>query len=365
MPKNKQRLKYNNKLSARETRQSFALLSVGISLLHLFFFIFFLFNSYTVMAVYNFITVFIYILCCVLVFRYQFTVAVTLTLFEILIQTILSSYFLGNSWGFYLYNFIAIIPAIFQSNQEDLLTPKKFGKLYFLIIMDMISFYIAYYISLTHEPVYKISANQDRFLFLVNSVVSFLSLMVIGYMVIKSAFSIAKSTLIDNKRLNSMASTDHLTGLLNRRSMGDKLSALYQRFEKEGSPFSVLMLDVDFFKKINDTYGHATGDKVLINISNIIKEGLRYGDSGSRWGGEEFLIALSEVGKGEALSVAERIRIAIANTPTILEDETVIECKVTIGVATIRSGVGIEELISEADKKLYLGKKSGRNRVVV
>lgn len=100
MPKNKQRLKYNNKLSARETRQSFALLSVGISLLHLFFFIFFLFNSYTVMAVYNFITVFIYILCCVLVFRYQFTVAVTLTLFEILIQTILSSYFLGNSWAF-------------------------------------------------------------------------------------------------------------------------------------------------------------------------------------------------------------------------------------------------------------------------
>lgn len=120
-----------------------------------------------------------------------------------------------------------------------------------------------------------------------------------------------------------------------------------------------------FFKKINDNYGHSVGDKVLVNLSGVIKSKLRYGDYAGRWGGEEFLVVLSDAGKGEAVSVAERIRIAIMETPTVLQDGRAVNCQVTIGVATITSGMTVDEVISEADKKLYLGKKSGRNRVKV
>lgn len=365
MPKDNSKLRHNNKLSLRETKQSLSILSVVVSLLHLFFFVFFLYHSYMIMAVYNFVVVFIYIFCYILVIRFDFIVAITIALLEILIQTVLASYCLGNDWGFYLYNFIAIIPAIFQYKQEDLVKPKKFGKISFLIILDMISFYAAYYFHIDHTPVYMTKEGQAAFFYILNSGFSFLVLMIIGYMVMKSAFSIAKTTLMDNKRLNSMASTDPLTGLLNRRSMSAKLEEFYERFEKEGSQFSILMLDVDYFKKINDTYGHAIGDKVLVNMSVLIKAQLRYGDFASRWGGEEFLVVLADAGKGEALSVAERIRLNISETPTVLDNGISIAYHVTIGVATVSSGIDIEDIINEADKKLYHGKKTGRNRVVV
>lgn len=365
MEKNSSGLNSDPKITQTETKRFLGLLSVAVGLLHVFFFSFFLYHSYTVMAFYNLAISFVYLLCFFLVFKNRFLIAITIALIEILIQTFLASYFLGNAWGFYLYNFIAIITAIFQSNQEELIKHRKFGKLFFLIAIDMISFYLSYYLGMVHVPIYQTKANHSFVFYILNSGFSFVVLMLIGFMVIQSAFSVAKSTLMDNKRLNSIASTDPLTNIMNRRSMSDKLEEFYESFERAGTPFSILMLDVDYFKRINDTYGHAAGDKVLIDLSKLIKEQLRFGDFVSRWGGEEFLTVLSGAGKGEALSVAERIRLTIAETPTVLEDGTVISYQVTIGISTVASGLELEELISEADKKLYIGKKSGRNRVVV
>lgn len=358
-------LKLNTGLSSKEARLSLILLSFFIALVHLFYFGYFLIRHFHAIAIYNFFAVVVYILCHVFVKKCKFPVAIYLTLTEILIQTVLVAYFLGNESGFYLFNLIVIIPILFHNNENNLLGSQKLGKLFFAILLDMVSFYLAYFIHLNYVPVYCIKENEIQLFYLINSGIAFIALLIMGYLGMKSAFNIAKSTLIDNRRLNSIASTDSLTRLLNRRSMNERLSDFYIKFEQEGVPFSVLMLDVDFFKQINDNYGHSVGDKVLVNLSDVIKSKLRYGDYASRWGGEEFLVALSAAGKGEALSVAERIRVAIMETPTVLQDGRTVNCRVTIGVATIASGMTVEKVIGEADEKLYLGKKSGRNRVVV
>lgn len=357
--------KLNSGLSSKEARLSLILLSFFIAIVHLFYFGYFLIRNFHAMAIYNFFAVLVYVLCHVFIKKCKFPVAIYLTLTEILIQTILVSYFLGNESGFYLFNLIALIPVLFHNNENNLLVPQKLGKLFFAILLDIVSFYLAYFIYLNCTPVYHMKESEIQFFYLINSGIAFIALLTMGYLGMKSAFNIAKSTLIDNERLNSIANTDPLTQLLNRRSMNERLLSFYRKFEKEGVPFSVLMLDVDFFKKINDNYGHSVGDQVLVNLSNVIKSQLRYGDYAGRWGGEEFLVVLSSAGKGEAVSVAERIRVAIMETSTVLQDGREVNCQVTIGVATITSGMTVDEVISEADKKLYLGKQSGRNRVMV
>lgn len=164
--------------------------------------------------------------------------------------------------------------------------------------------------------------------------------------------------------MKSMAHYDKLTGCLNRHAAGSMVHREIERFSAQGLPLALLMMDLDHFKKINDTYGHGAGDEVLKKFADIIRQGLRRSDLFCRWGGEEFLVLLRGTVVDEALRIAERFRerIAAAVFPPCGESGLV---TVSIGGASFPPGRAFERLIADADIALYRAKREGRNRVAV
>ncbi len=166
------------------------------------------------------------------------------------------------------------------------------------------------------------------------------------------------------ERISQDAMMDGLTGLLNRKAFVRQVGAAFAFCRRHGHDLSLLMLDADHFKQVNDRYGHLAGDRALQFIAEVIQRGLRESDIAGRYGGEEFAIALPQTGEDGALRVAERIRSQCSASPILLGHHKV-SLTVSIGVATMRSAPeGLEGLIAAADEALYAAKRSGRNRVV-
>lgn len=161
------------------------------------------------------------------------------------------------------------------------------------------------------------------------------------------------------KKLLYLSQTDLLTGLYNRTKIDQALNDEMTRAKRNGYEFSILLFDVDFFKKVNDTFGHQMGDKVLISLAKSAQESLRTYDIIGRWGGEEFLVLCPECGNQEAMIVAERLRKSVeeADSPT--------QCAhtISIGVATMQQDDTPHTLVSRADDALYQAKHQGRNQV--
>ena len=167
-----------------------------------------------------------------------------------------------------------------------------------------------------------------------------------------------------NKKLDIISRTDELTQLPNRRDMHKTIEKEVERANRTGKPFSVIFIDIDHFKNVNDTYGHATGDAVLKSVSSTIRSLLRKYDVLARYGGEEFLTLLPETEVNDAALVAERFRKQIENQTIFFGDQE-IKATITLGVAQYDSSLGAERCIQLADKALYDGKETGRNKVVI
>lgn len=163
-----------------------------------------------------------------------------------------------------------------------------------------------------------------------------------------------------SQRMKELANTDVLTGLHNRRAAMDEVAAFIHRFNIDYQPLTLVIMDVDFFKRINDNYGHHTGDEVLIAIALMLKKTLRPSDRVYRWGGEEFLLALPDTQEELAFSVCERLRnnisqIDIADIPMVT---------VSMGLASFKSGDDFDSILQLADEALYRAKSQGRNQIV-
>jgi diguanylate cyclase (GGDEF)-like protein/PAS domain S-box-containing protein len=166
--------------------------------------------------------------------------------------------------------------------------------------------------------------------------------------------------------LKTQAQIDVLTGVPNRRHFLDLATKALSQARRHGHTLSVLMLDIDHFKLVNDTYGHHTGDRVLKDFANKCSEMLREEDLLGRLGGEEFGVVLPETDGPAALIAAERIRQHFADSSSLLDTGARIQCTVSIGVATLGSpDVTCEGLLQQADHALYAAKHGGRNRVVL
>ena len=163
------------------------------------------------------------------------------------------------------------------------------------------------------------------------------------------------------KKVEIDAATDALTGHWNRRALDDRLQQQLRLFEVSSRPFSILMLDIDFFKKINDEFGHMVGDDVLRAFAEALRTFLRAADFCARFGGEEFVVVLPETTIATAVEVAERIRAGVANSPLLSKPE--VPVTVSIGVATIETGQSMSELLAAADAAVYRSKNEGRNLV--
>lgn len=166
------------------------------------------------------------------------------------------------------------------------------------------------------------------------------------------------------ERLEQLSTVDPLTNLGNRRYILEKLTIHLERYRRSGTAFSVLLVDADHFKRINDSAGHLVGDKVLCRLGEIFKRLLRTVDTAARYGGEEFLIILDETRCKEALQTAERIRLAVEST-AVEADEALVRFTVSIGVAEVSDGDNEDQLISRADTALYQAKREGRGRCVL
>ena len=166
-----------------------------------------------------------------------------------------------------------------------------------------------------------------------------------------------------NEALEQQARFDFLTGLINRRFFMELAETELTRALRYESALSVLMLDVDHFKQINDTHGHQAGDAVLKNLAGIFGKTLREIDIVGRVGGEEFAIILPQTDREKAFEAAERLRRVVANAIISLENGLPLTCTASIGVATLAQDGNIDRLLHRADQALYAAKRAGRNQV--
>jgi len=168
-----------------------------------------------------------------------------------------------------------------------------------------------------------------------------------------------KRILETTEEISKLAVTDQLTGLHNRRKLDDTMLLEIERAKRYQTPLSVIMCDLDHFKSINDTYGHKTGDDVIIATSTVIKNGVRASDIVGRWGGEEFLIICPHTDQQGAMVLAEKLRLDIS----LLKVEPYLSITASFGVAEYILGEDSEALLCRADKLLYVAKSEGRNQV--
>ena len=173
-----------------------------------------------------------------------------------------------------------------------------------------------------------------------------------------------KELLETNKRLELLSITDGLTKLHNHRYLQDELARAFEESQRYGRPLSLAMIDLDFFKKVNDTYGHAVGDEVLKCAASLFRESVRSTDLVARYGGEEFAVMMPETELEDALTFAEKIR-ALVEHEAMTTQAGPIDVTVSIGVASVpHTRIGsAKELVIAADKALYRAKKNGRNQV--
>ncbi|MCR4880993.1 MAG: GGDEF domain-containing protein [bacterium] len=185
--------------------------------------------------------------------------------------------------------------------------------------------------------------------------------------------SVQTATTLDKAgvyaEIEKYATQDALTGLNNRRSLDLRIAQEVAVAKRKSLPLCVMMLDIDFFKKINDTYGHYVGDIVLKSFASIIKDEVREYDFPSRYGGEEFFIILPSTTMQEATSVANRLRERIQNTPFDISkfsnDVKELNITTSVGLAELLPEMDVKKLYVKVDKALYEAKKTGRNKVVV
>lgn len=169
------------------------------------------------------------------------------------------------------------------------------------------------------------------------------------------------NSVLDNraKKLLKITKKDKLTGALNRQGIEDAISIGLRDWKKDNKPLSIIMLDIDHFKKINDTHGHDVGDLVLTSLTTLVKKNIRSTDKFARWGGEEFVLVCLDTPLDVAFQIAEDLRDRIARS-CIIDN---IKVTASFGVSDMQNNGSVQALFKQADEALYLAKNSGRNKV--
>ena len=216
-------------------------------------------------------------------------------------------------------------------------------------------------ISVTSSATETAGKIKESRLFLIFAAILIISLILaIIYLVARSFITDLRTA---ETKLVEMATQDFLTGLLNRRETFRRLDEELQRSRRLATPFSVLLLDLDHFKQVNDVHGHSAGDLVLQAVAAALRQGVRPYDLCCRYGGEEFLVILPETALEDAAGIAERLRRDIENLKITAAKETALQITASIGAAALLGHETIDQLVARADEAMYNAKSSGRNRV--
>lgn len=302
------------------------------------------------MATLNIASVLIYLLSALLLRQDKVVSAMLLMIGEVVGHAVMAIMAIGWDSGFHYYLMITI--PVFLANQINgwpfkitLATAMGVG----YVLLDW------YWQRAT--PAYQIAPDTLAWLHVFNLVTT---------IVILSVFTVQYVHLISQaeSRLQEMATTDSLTGLMNRRSLLTALEREQALRQRRPHPVALMLVDIDHFKRLNDTYGHNMGDWALQAVAEVLRKGVRDMDFVARWGGEEFLIILPHADMAVALPVAERLRRHIAEL-RFPSGNHPLRVTATLGLAELGSDEGADAAIQRADAALYQGKHQGRDRVVM
>ena len=271
------------------------------------------------------------------------------------IFSLLATWLLGWDSGFFFLALL-IIPIIFNNSQLKIWVKSS---LVFAILAVLVGLYL---LSWQQASLWIVSQNYLRLFSIANLFFSVVILAITGAFFETAAADAEKALIQANKKLATLATTDPVTNLVNRRLIVSRIEQEKIRMERGSKPFTLIMVDIDNFKQTNDEFGHACGDYVLVNMAELISLSLRKQDEVARWGGDEFLIMLPETDAEGAQVVAEKIRSKIESTPFEYR-ESEIPVTVTLGVGACEPGMGVGSCIRKADQALYFGKQTGKNKV--
>lgn len=210
---------------------------------------------------------------------------------------------------------------------------------------------------------FKSDSFQQTFLVYTNTLVFTACLSVVSYFFCTQYIEAERKLYLYNRELKKLSETDPLTKLPNRRYAEEELAELDKKQEAFGSQITVALGDIDFFKRVNDTYGHDAGDFILSSLAELFKKYMEEFGFVVRWGGEEFLFVFDGMNGDEAMTSLDKLRRKIEKKEFIFNEQK-IDITMTFGVAEYYKLYGVENTVKEADDKLYMGKTGGRNQVV-
>lgn len=271
----------------------------------------------------------------------------------VLLFTSITVYYLG--WNIGVQHFIAVLLVfVFFSKYKH-----EKAKLLYVFFLFALRLFLYFYCR-TNDPVVSLDPQLSGVMQIVNSFFIFLSFGLIAYLFSTTTQEMEGKLIEYNRKLMKQANTDTLTGLYNRRRT---MEYLEQLLKTPDTQISICLCDIDFFKRVNDTYGHDIGDEVLKKISETFRKRLPPDTFISRWGGEEFLLIFPRLNGDETIIALETLRQKIKE---IVFDGGIETFSVTLtyGLVEYDYRSDITTLLKEADEKLYLGKESGRDRIV-
>lgn len=337
------------------------ILSIAVIVVHVLMVFLFHIMGVWQLSLYNIIVTAYYSYCYTTVREGKVRQGYILTFAEIVAQMVFTTLIIGWNVGFYAY-VIALIPLYYYIN---MFLGRGSDHPFMPFFWSMITFGIflgTFILSLNVTPVTNLDMSQKVTIFIFNTFFAFQLIIWMSHFLVLGYKKTLNAMAERNASLDEAAGQDPLTKLFNRRTMEERLDEALEAAKKNGTIFSLVMGDIDFFKKINDTYGHDCGDVALVAVAEILKACVRDGDIVCRWGGEEFLLLVSG-NRGVATTVAERIRSRIENNVVEFGGNQ-IKFTMTLGVSTYAPGYSLDALVNQADENLYYGKEHGRNQVV-
>lgn len=332
--------------------------NIFLMMSHIFFMVVYVMIGYDLMIILNSIslltTIYFFFNC-----YKKSGLFIGLSFFEIWIHMIIGTITFGWNLGFQNWSFAMItayfLPA-FSPNQEK--RPRKQSVFYALTII------ISYFLlsAIANGGVFELPYVLDKWMkisiFMANNAMSFFTIVM---------FALFYTSYRERKvrELTRKADYDELTGLYNRYALLQISSHIVEECKHASVPYSVAIFDLDHFKSINDTYGHASGDDVLRKFAGILRSYSIKGIIPGRWGGEEFvMIAPPSIPYNEFLVIIEKLRVNVENRKFEIEDNQQIPVTVSIGAEKIQDYSALEKAVSKADINLYKAKESGRNKVI-
>lgn len=307
------------------------------------------------LVIINLVSVALYATAVLLNRRRWYLVVLAIGLVEVTAHAIVATAILGWSSGFHIY-LLTLVPLVFFFDPWSIRLRAAMSLLIVLFYVGFAWFANTYFFD---DPRWFVEWFRYGNLFVGAIVLSALSYYY-GTAVRRAQIDLEAK----NSELDALARTDPLTGLANRREGLARMEWERVRSARSRDTFGIAVVDIDYFKRVNDEYGHDCGDLALKLVSGVLRGSLRAQDTVARWGGEEFLVILPGTDLEGATVAAQKARSTVAATD-ISFDETTIRVTVTIGVAVFDHSVELDEVLRSADRALYEGKDRGRDRVEI